>query len=263
LCAAAGRSLPLCALALGCGAPAVSKGETPVEAGASNPTDSRDAACPGGGSALWFDGIAAWVGADLGADLPTGNRARTVEAWVYTRATSWAVDAHTIFEYGSNVTRQAFAIDPDPYPTMQFYTWNDDLFVNTGLAAEGWFHVAATYDGSTLHGFINGVEKGSHTFTAPLATTETPINIGRSLRTMAHFDGLIDEVRIWNVARTPAQIAQTMYVRVDGDEPGLVAAYHFDEGAGTTAHDAASGHHDATLMSGPTWVPSPVALRCP
>jgi hypothetical protein len=54
-----------------------------------------------------------------------------------------------------------------------------------------------------------------------------------------------------------------MYTRLTGNEEGLVAYYHFDEGTGTTAHDASDRHHDATLVSGPQWVPSPVALTCP
>jgi hypothetical protein len=235
----------------------------PESAGAAIPSDSG---CPGSGYALSFDGIAAHLEVDLGGTLPTGNTARTVEAWVYTRRTSWMMDRHTIFEYGTNITRQAFAIDPDPFPTMQFYTWNDDLFVDTGFMpdqSESWFHVAVTYDGSTLRGFINGVEKGSRTFVAPLDTTQTVVQIGRSIYTMAYFDGLVDEVRIWNLARTPQQIAGAMYERLGGGEEGLVACYHFDEGSGEVARDASDRHHDATLVSSPNWVLSPVSLSCP
>jgi Concanavalin A-like lectin/glucanases superfamily len=253
---------------LGCGPQTVNAIELRrgASADAAVPGDMGDAGCPGVGRALSFDGLTARVEVDLGGTLPTGNTARTVEAWVYTRPTSWALDRHTIFEYGTNITRQAFAIDPDPFPTMQFYTWNDDLFVDTGFTpeqSEGWFHVAGTYDGTTLRGYINGLEKRSRTFVEPLTTTQTVVNIGRSIHTMAYFDGIIDEVRIWNLARTPEQIAGAMYTRLTGNEEGLVAYYHFDEGAGTTAHDASDRHHDATLIAGPAWVPSPVALTCP
>lgn len=260
--------MPLALVSLGCGPQTVNAIELRKagSADAAIPGDTSDAACPGGGTALSFDGVAARVEVDLGGALPTGNTARTVETWVYTRPTSWALDRHTIFEYGDNVTRQAFAIDPDVFPSMQFYTWNDDLFVDTGFTpdqSEGWFHVASTYDGVTLRGYINGVEKGSRTFIEPLTTTQTVVNIGRSIHTMAYFDGILDEVRIWNLARTPEQIAGAMYARLTGNEEGLVGCYHFDEGSGTTAHDSSDRHHDATLVSGPLWVPSPVALSCP
>ena len=63
------------------------------------------------------------------------------------------------------------------------------------------------------------------------------MEIGRSIHTMAYFDGMLDEVPIWNLARTPEQIAKSMNTRLTGNEEGLVAYYSFDEGAGMTAHD--------------------------
>ena len=48
-----------------------------------------------------------------------------------------------------------------------------------------------------------------------------------------------------------------------GNEPWLIAYWHFDEGAGTIAHDASTLHNDATLEFGPRWVPSGVTLSCP
>src|SRR5262245_33155915 len=70
------------------------------------------APCVGRGSALSFDGIGARVIADLNStgSLPTGNSARTVEMWAYVRPTSWAVNRHTLFEYGTNILHQAWAI---------------------------------------------------------------------------------------------------------------------------------------------------------
>ena len=224
-----------------------------------------DATCLGGGSASRSTVLPLGSRSIL-ANLAHRQQRSNGRTWAYTRPTSWALDRHTIFEYGDNITREGFAIDPDVFPRMQFYTWNDDLFVDTGFTpdqSERWFHVASTYDGVTLRGYINGVEKGSRTFIEPLTTTQTLVEIGRSIHTMAYFDGMLDEVRIWNLARSPEQIAQSMNARLTGNEEGLVAYYRFDEGAGTTAHDSSDRHHDATLVAGPVWVPSPIALSCP
>src|SRR5260370_25987021 len=148
--------------------------------------------------------------------------------WIYTRQSSWARDRDTVFEYGSNMLHQAFAIDMEPFPTMQVYSWDDDLFFPTGLTQdEGWFHVAATYDGTSFHAFINGSEQGAHLLTSTLTTTQSPLRIAWSPFTDAHFDGMIDEVRLWNVARTAGEINRTMSVRLTGNEGWLVGYWRF------------------------------------
>jgi len=220
--------------------------------------------CPGGGTALTFDGIGARVVAELGGSLPTGNTERTAEMWVYVKPTSWAINRHTIFEYGIDTLHQAFAIDMEPFPRMQVYSWDDDLFFQTGLtASEGWFHVAATYDGASFHGFVNGSEQGAHPLTSVLATAQTVVRLGWSPFTDAHFDGMIDEVRLWNVARTAEEIKRTMSERLTGNEGWLVAYWRFDEGTGSIARDSSTRGNDGVLELGPAWVPSGVALRCP
>jgi hypothetical protein len=75
------------------------------------------------------------------------------------------------------------------------------------------------------------------------------------------YDGLIAEVRIWNVARTGAQLADAMNSRLTGDETGLVGYWPFDEGSGQTLGDETGNGLDAQLGStsgadedDPTWV---------
>jgi hypothetical protein len=79
--------------------------------------------------------------------------------------------------------------------------------------------------------------------------------------TWSFIDGTVDEVRVWNVQRTPAEIQSTMDTVAVGNEPGLVSLWHLSDGAGTVAHDsspsanngALSGYDDGGL---PQWVPS-------
>jgi Concanavalin A-like lectin/glucanases superfamily len=220
--------------------------------------------CPSGGRALAFDGVQARVVAELGGSLPTGNTERTAEMWIFVKPTSWAINRHTIFEYGFDTLHQAFAIDMDVYPRMQVYSWDDDLFFPTGFPESGgWLHVAATYDGALFHAFVNGNEMGSHPLTGPLMTTQSQVRIAWSPFTDAHFDGTIDEVRLWNVARTGDDIKRTMSERLTGNEGWLVGYWRFDEGAGTVAHDSSTKGNDGALEFGPIWVPSGVTLRCP
>jgi hypothetical protein len=221
------------------------------------------------GYALAFDGVLSRVEADLGGNLPTGNTARTVEMWAFVRPTSWGVNKHTFFEYGVNMLHQAWAIDMEVFPRMQVYSWDDDVFFDTGLPETGgWLHVAATYDGSIMRAYVNGNQAGYKPATDLLATAQTTVKLGWSPSVVppAFFDGLLDEVRIWKIARTADEIKRDMSVRLTGSEPWLVAYWHFDEGTGTVAHDASTLHNDATLEpleDHPLWEPSSLTLTCP
>jgi len=53
--------------------------------------------------------------------------------------------------------------------------------------------------------------------------------------TASYFHGQLDEVRIWNVARTPAEIQTDMGSQATGTEANLVAYWKFDQSSGTNA----------------------------
>ena len=104
-----------------------------------------------------------------------------------------------------------------------------DIVDPTPLVAGTWYHVAVTYDASTglLSLYKNGSLVGSAT---AAAYTETFLNIG-NFNNANYFDGNIDEVRIWSVVRTAAEIAANVSCPLSGAEPGLIAYYNFNQGA--------------------------------
>ena len=70
------------------------------------------------------------------------------------------------------------------------------------------------------------------------------------------FQGQIDEARIWNVARSGAQIlADRDHTLTSGT--GLIARYGLDEGTGTTTASSVAGAPAGTLTNGPTWTAGP------
>ncbi len=95
----------------------------------------------------------------------------------------------------------------------------------------------------------------------PQNTAQT-VSLARERSTIPKFySGLMDDVRIWNVARTASEIAANMNVELTGGEAGLVAYWKLDEGSGDTAFDATSNAHDMRLGSAtghddadPAWV---------
>ena len=82
-----------------------------------------------------------------------------------------------------------------------------DVLGNTTLSTGVWYHVAVVYSSNTVIIYLNGnTDSSSITTTMGTFTTANPI-IGRSYNNK-YFDGLIDEVGIWNTALTAPQIAQ-------------------------------------------------------
>jgi hypothetical protein len=89
-----------------------------------------------------------------------------------------------------------------------------------------WQHVAATYNGSTITIYRNGVQVG----TAAHSGTVTPsefIYMGRF--GLSAYKGLTDEVRVWNLVRTQAEIQATFSETWSGPRPGLVGYWRFDD----------------------------------
>src|SRR5262249_20603936 len=61
------------------------------------------------------------------------------------------------------------------------------------------------------------------------------------------FEGRMDEIRVWSVARNAAQIRETMFQRLTGQEAGLVGLWNFDD-PGDPGKDLSSAGHDAKLI---------------
>jgi hypothetical protein len=109
----------------------------------------------------------------------------------------------------------------------------------TPLASGVWQHIAATFENGTLRIYINGVLDTSKAgFAAPMNST-SELAFGREGIYAAYmFGGVMDEVRIWNVVRSAAEIAAARTTRLTGHEAGLVGYWRFDEGVGDIASDA-------------------------
>src|SRR5262249_19052432 len=87
-----------------------------------------------------------------------------------------------------------------------------------------------------------------------------PLGIGHSNFPSEWWDGELDEVRIWNTARSAAEIQSNMCRSLTGTEPGLMGYWRFDEGSGTTVMDASGHGFDGTLVNGAEWVDSTVPI---
>lgn len=115
-----------------------------------------------------------------------------------------------------------------------------------------WNHVAITYDGATIRFYLNGVQDPA-TFAATGTSAADAFYLGTNYNhTTSFFHGSIDDVRIWNVARTQAEIQASYNRELIGNETGLVGYWKFNEGSGTTALDSTANANNGTI-SGATY----------
>lgn len=129
--------------------------------------------------------------------------------------------------------------------------------VNKGLPLNEWVHVAFTYntsDGEAII-YVNGRKQSEGTLTVPSVNLgNSGFYIGRSYDDNRWLAGEISECRIWNVVRTPQEIADNPYY-VDPESEGLVAYWKFDEGAGNTVMDHSGNGNNAVSNNPLKWTP--------
>lgn len=122
------------------------------------------------------------------------------------------------------------------------YHWKDSFWDwNSGLTVpdDKWVHVAMVITPTSATIYMNNQSAtniGSHA--AESFAEATKIGYDQQSR---YFKGLIDEVRIWNVARTKEEILSTMYTQLTGTEGHLIAYYKMNESTGTTTVDEVTG----------------------
>jgi hypothetical protein len=88
-----------------------------------------------------------------------------------------------------------------------------------GIPAGAWTHLATTYDGSVLKLYVNGAEAAARNQAVSVPTSNLPLRIGGNTVWGEYFDGLIDDVRVYNRALTPAEVLADRDRAVDGGPP--------------------------------------------
>jgi Ca2+-binding RTX toxin-like protein len=123
-------------------------------------------------------------------------------------------------------------------------------------------HIAFVKDGSTLKLYIDGQLESSATDTTTGSTqNSSPLFVGRrGPSTYGPFDnhlkGEVDELRIWNVARTEKQIKGNLNRELTGKENGLVGYWKFNGSNNNIAQDLTGNNNDGILQNGAVKVES-------
>jgi hypothetical protein len=209
------------------------------------------------GTALSFDGVndmASVADADS-LDLTTGM---TLEAWVKPNARS---DWGTVLlkDRGAGLAYSLYGTDGANRPPSAYVNRNRDIRVLGGSALPlgAWSHLAATYDGSALRLYVNGALASTTAVTGAVPATSNPLRIGGNTVWGEYFNGVIDEVRVYNRALAAAEIQADMNTPVVAAPPpgpdtlppavSLTAPAAGAEVAGTTSVTAAASDNVAVV----------------
>ncbi|MFT7033854.1 MAG: hypothetical protein ACJA2S_002363 [Cyclobacteriaceae bacterium] len=226
-------------------------------------------------SSLDFDGINDKV---VTTYAPSATSALTVELWVYPRSAGFS---RILSSYQGSSTVLAGEIVLDTYDASA-NNGQAVRFVVSGagnvahfygvpnvLSLSTWNHVAATFDNGISKIYVNGVLVGTSTaapFTSlPASSANVTIGEDRIQGPNAeYFDGQMDEIRIWNTARTASEIAADKNSCMIGNESGLELFYNFNENTGLVTTDLVSGNNGTltNMDAGTDWVTSGVGISC-
>ncbi len=170
--------------------------------------------------ALYFDGVDDYV--NLGSDIWNNTELAkgTIEAWFKTNDAS--VRQRIIDLEGVVLSEISFTGYPEKLHG-NIYDGVDNLLVTTAiLQANILYHTAITWNGVTSKLYFDGIEEDAVSAGSPVFDTFNRINsIGSDYNLETLFNGIIDEVRIYNYVRSAKQIAEDAQI-TEGTVTGKV-----------------------------------------
>ncbi len=213
--------------------------------GASTDDPSWDKGKIGGG--LSFDGTGDYVNYDV--NLLDGAVAGTISMWF--KRGAWTESYTTLLtkSNGGGWANNHIQISRVASTDTINLTISDNVLsttdsVKTGTINAGqWYYITMTWDGANLIGYVDGVEVGRYATSIIVASDSTLFAIGKgAVGTNRFFNGLIDEVRIYNRALSVEEI------RYQYNKGGPLGYWKMDEGGGRTVYDSTSNNNDGTLV---------------
>ena len=199
--------------------------------------------------ALSFNGTSDYVTIPASPSWVFGTGNFTVEWWQY--------------ETDGNAHPRIFSIGSYPSASIAvsiksgiIYCWlrgSIALSPSLGTYENTWVHLAYTRSGSTVNIYKNGTILSTGTNSNNINNTSNALYLGNEEISGSFYGGYLDEVRIWNIARTQAQIQANMNSVLVGNESGLVAYYNMNYGSGAILSDNSTGGHNGTI-NGALWV---------
>jgi len=146
---------------------------------------------------------------------------------------------------GANNANRLYILDSDSKLRVMGTCCTASIISSTTFNKNQWYHIEVIQTGGVPTLYVNGkldTVGSSGTFTGG----STNLAVGRAANDTYYFNGIIDDVKIYNYVRSTAQIAY------DYNRGKPIAQYKFDECQGLTAYDSSGNMHNGTISIGAT-----------
>ncbi len=216
------------------------------------------------GDALDFDGIDDYVSIPNTPAFNPTSGAITLECWARANNSTWGgtngFAGIVTHRGGTNLVRGILGVTGTT--SVDFFIDNASVRATVADITE-LHHYAGVYDGTTLFFYVDGQLAGQTTHTTGILNYTDDLYIGRdNCCGGRNLNGQVDEVRVWNQARTETAIRENMHLTLSGCESSLLAYYQMNAGTGaTTVVDKTGKGNTGTLVNmdpATDWVPSGV-----
>jgi|GEM_PF-1610389 len=201
--------------------------------------------------ALAFDGVDDYITTPAGVNL--ANQSFTVEFWA--KRIINGADNYVVGQQSSQTVNNSLHIGFRSGNNFTFAFYGNDLDVASTAVTDGNFHhwscvFMANQPGTNRFIYLDGNLIASDEAQANYSGSG-PLYIGTVPFAAAYFNGTLDELKIWNQARTATEVQQDMQNNaLSGNQPGLLAYYDMEETVGTTSLlDKTSHNNDGTLQN--------------
>jgi hypothetical protein len=207
------------------------------------------------GRCLEFDGSDDYAIKSSPKNLPTGDGSWSFDFWVFPRSGMQGIGRKgwIIWRGGSSNDLLSIGAEDNKWEIAH---WSNDWTSNATIEFNNWQYVSVVYDSSIGAGlpdefiYINGKLKDSRE-AGPLNLSDSDLYLGvRGDNLSEKADMVLDNVKIYNYARTPAQVAW------DYNQGKPIGHWKMDEGEGMTVYDhSGNGNHGTmTNMTSDDWV---------
>jgi hypothetical protein len=200
------------------------------------------------GPGLKFDGTDDYVTVPSSSSLQiTGDI--TTEMWIYpTSLPTTSLNRMVLLDKGYNKEFRVGFISEGANNPLQVFAGGSGESGNAiqSIAANQWQHIVIVRDNTAkrVYGYKNGVLDSQFTYTVNPVSSSNAVTIGKRTDGSEYFAGKIDDVRIFNYARTPAQIAY------DYNRGAPLVHWKFDECQGTTIGNSSGLGNTGTITIG-------------